>query len=144
MTDIVVDSGILITSVFVETFTSHAKSLLRSWVDDTISLHAPALIKYEVVAVARKAVYQGRLTAEEGQEALLRLLGIPIITHMEQSLHQRAFELAVKFNRPRAYDTQYLALAEHLACPFWTADERLYNAVKDSFSHIHWLGNYKP
>ena len=31
-------------------------------------------------------------------------------------------------------------LAEMLACPFWTADERLYNAVKEQLSWVRWLG----
>ena len=55
----------------------------------------------------------------------------------------RAFELATRFRRPAAYDAHYLALAEHLACPFWTADERLYNSVRDSFPLIRWLGDLR-
>ena len=32
-------------------------------------------------------------------------------------------------NRPEAYDTQYLAVAEREGCEFWTTDSRLYNSV---------------
>jgi len=52
------------------------------------------------------------------------------------------YALAAQFNRPAAYDSQYLAVAERLGCEFWTADERLYNAVKTHLSWVKWLGNF--
>jgi predicted nucleic acid-binding protein len=53
--------------------------------------------------------------------------------------HIRAFDLANRLNRPAAYDTHYLALAEHLDCEFWTADERLTNAVKSTLPWVKLL-----
>jgi predicted nucleic acid-binding protein len=47
---------------------------------------------------------------------------------------------ATRFNRPAAYDAHYLALAEMMNCEFWTADERLFNAVRDKLSWVRWLG----
>jgi len=55
----------------------------------------------------------------------------------------RAFELAARFRRPAAYDAHYLALADYLECPLWTADQRLYNAVRADFPRIRWLGDYR-
>jgi predicted nucleic acid-binding protein len=46
-------------------------------------------------------------------------------------------------NRPTAYDAQYLAVAERHQADFWTADERLFNALNGKFPHIDWLGNVK-
>ena len=73
---------------------------------------------------------------------LVRLLAYPVDFHEDDALLKEAYELAGEFNRPRAYDAQYLALAKRLSCEFWTADERLFNAVKDKFPYIHWLGNW--
>jgi predicted nucleic acid-binding protein len=101
-------------------------------------------LRYEVVAVSRKAVYQGRVTSEEGLRARDRLLSYPIELYFDDDLLKRSYELATAYNRPTAYDAQYLALAERLECAFWTADERLFNAVKDRSSHIRWLGNVAP
>ncbi|GIV76846.1 MAG: hypothetical protein KatS3mg050_1240 [Litorilinea sp.] len=55
-----------------------------------------------------------------------------------------AWELAKQFNQPRAYDTAYLALAQLHQCDFWTADEKLYNAVKDALPWVKWVGNFAP
>jgi predicted nucleic acid-binding protein len=143
LSDVVLDSGILIASVFPETLTSQAKQFIKQLQTDNTTLHAPALLRYEVVAVSRKAVYQGRVTAEEGVRACDRLLNYPIIVHFDDDLLKRGYELGTEYNRPTAYDSQYLAIAEQLACDFWTADERLFNAVSGKFPHIFWLGDFQ-
>lgn len=144
MSDIVLDSGVLIASVFPETLTPQAKQLIRQLQADKTTFHAPVLLRYEVVAVARKAVYQGRVTPEEGLRARDRLLSYPLELYFDDELLKRAYELATAYNRPTAYDAQYLALSQHLSCQLWTADERLFNAVKDGFPGIRWLGNITP
>lgn len=105
MTDIVVDSGILIASVFPETLSLQATQLLKQFHDENIVLHAPSLLRYELVAVSRKAVYQNRVTIEEGLSARDRLLKFPVTLHFSTDLLKRGYELAVEFNRPTAYDS---------------------------------------
>ncbi len=141
MTSVVLDSEIFIVSVYPETFTPQAKALLQQLKEAQIVLHAPTLLRYEMIAVSRKAVYQSRVTAEEGKIARDQLLSYPITLHFDEALLKRAYELAETYNRPTAYDSQYLALAERLSCDFWTTDERLFNAVAGRFSPIRWLGN---
>ena len=143
MSEVVLDSGILIASVFLETLTPQAQQLLNQWRLDNTLLHAPTLLHYEVVAVARKAVYQQRVTARESLRARDRLLSYPVNLHFDEALLKRGYELATQYNRPTAYDAQYLALAERLACEFWTADERMFNAIRTEFSDIRWLGNWQ-
>jgi predicted nucleic acid-binding protein len=66
----------------------------------------------------------------------------PVEFHEDDALLKEAYELAIRFNRPRAYDTQYMALAQRLNCEFWTADERLVNSTQTQFSQIRWLGDW--
>jgi len=65
----VLDSGIFIASVFVEALTPQAKGLLQQLKNAKTVLNAPALLRYELIAVSRKAVYQGRVTSEQGRIA---------------------------------------------------------------------------
>ena len=51
----------------------------------------------------------------------------------------RILELASQFKLPARYDAHYLALAEREQCEFWTADERLYNSVKDQLSWVRFM-----
>jgi predicted nucleic acid-binding protein len=143
LSEVVLDSGILIASVFPETLTPQAKSLINQLQADNTILHAPTLLRYELVAVARKAAYQGRVTDAEGLRSLDSLLSYPVTLHFDDVLLKRGYELAVEYNRPTAYDAQYLALAERLSCDFWTVDERLFNVVNGKFPRVFWLGNVK-
>lgn len=144
MSQVVLDSGIYIASVYPETLTAQAKGLLKQLQASQVVLHAPTLLRYELIAVSRKAVYQGRITTEEGRIARDQLLSYPVTLHFDDTLLKRGYEIAEEHNRPTAYDAQYLALAERLSCIFWTADERMFNAVNAKFANIRWLADWTP
>jgi predicted nucleic acid-binding protein len=138
---VVVDSNILIAfALSAEPLHTQANQLLAAWEIAGTPLAAPRLFRSEITAVMRKVVFQQRITHVQGREMLSRLLLYPVEFHEDDELLKAAYELADEFNRPRAYDAQYLALAKRLSCEFWTADERMFNAVKDKFTGIHWLG----
>ena len=100
------------------------------------------MLRYELVAVARKWVYRELTTPEKAKVALDTVLRYPV-TIVDDVLLHRADELATEHNRPTAYDARYLAVAERYQCDFWTADERLFNAVNGNFPRVHWLGSVK-
>jgi predicted nucleic acid-binding protein len=74
------------------------KQLIHQLQADNTTLHAPTLMRYEVIAVSRKAVYQGRVTPEEGMRARDRLLSYPIALHFDDDLVRRGYELATEYN----------------------------------------------
>ena len=92
----------------------------------------------------RKKVHRQLLTLAEGKEAFAAALAVGMTLMAPSGLHERAWELAARFNRPTAYDSHYLALAEMLGCEFWTADQRLFNAVRDELGWVRWLREYQP
>ena len=139
----ILDSGILLATVQSETYTQYAKSLIAHLAATGIQLAAPTLIHYELVSVVRKWVYRKLSTPNDAKFALDILLNYPVQTYSDHSLFRRAYELAEQYNFPSAYDSQYLALAERLACDFWTADERLFNTLNGQFAGIHWIGNWQ-
>jgi predicted nucleic acid-binding protein len=140
---LVLDTSILIAfSLTDEPLNKHAEQFLNTVIYDGTLLVAPRLLRSEVVATIRKAVYQQRITYLRGHEVLQELLAYPVTFYEDDALLESAYKLAEQFNRPRAYDTQYLALAERLGCDVWTADERLFNAVQGKFPNIYWLGNW--
>ena len=138
-----VDANITIKLIIQEPDSWIAQSLWEAWTHQAWLVVAPALWSYEVTSVIRKNAYRGLLLPDEETEAFasVQLLGVELLT--VEGLHQRAWELARHFNRPTAYDAHYLALAELLQCPFWTADERLFNAVRHELGWVRWLGNYQ-
>jgi predicted nucleic acid-binding protein len=140
---VVVDANILVVfGLADEPLHVQAQQALVAWMDAGVTLAAPQLFRSEITAVIRKVVYQQRITHEEGRAMVVKLLRYPVECHEDDDLLQAAYELAAIYNRPRAYDAQYMALAQRLSCELWTADERLYNAVKGGFPNIRWLGDW--
>jgi predicted nucleic acid-binding protein len=119
-----------------------AHSLWEEWKAQQVTVIAPTLWGYEVTSVIRNRVHRGMLPPEVEEEVFVTVHQLPVQLMEPAGLHRRAWELARHFDRPAAYDAHYLALAEMAGCPFWTADERLFNAVREELEWVHWLGDY--
>ena len=106
-----------------------------------VSLLVPTFWEYEVANGLNKAVARGHLSEEEGREAIALLLALPA---QKEPLPapQESYALARRYHRS-VYDSWYLYLAETTGCEFWTADQKLYNALKDIFSWVRWLADYQ-
>jgi predicted nucleic acid-binding protein len=135
-----VDANLVIKLVVEEAYSHEASALWRTWQSNNYKISAPPLLRYEIISVLRKHVTQGFRSLQESRQALQLALAFNIQYLEPFDFHLRAFELADRLGRPVAYDTHYLALAEHLGCEFWTADERLTNAVQITLPWVKWLG----
>src|SRR5690349_10824677 len=98
-----VDSSVVIRSVENEA-RPEMRSLWRGWLRDRVMLHAPALLRYEVVNALHQMRKVGRLGADEARRALDDALSRPIVLHEDEKLHVRALGMAAKYNLPAAYD----------------------------------------
>lgn len=140
---ICVDAGILLKLVLQEPDSHLAEALWQSWISAGVQPVAPQLFPFEVTAVLRKLTHRETVKPDLAGKMLKTALAIDVSLQTFDGIHQRAWQLAADFKRPTAYDTHYLALAEHLGCPFWTADQRLFNAVRDKLEWVYFLGNFK-
>jgi predicted nucleic acid-binding protein len=136
------DANVIVRTLVYGPFSEQATALLSRWSRDRVLLIAPALLSFEVVSTLRRLVYLQAITLEEGEEAFDRFLAFPIRLSHRKSILRLAWQLAQQFNRSRAYDMTYLALAQINQCDFWTADEKLYNAVHEQLVWVHWIGDY--
>jgi len=124
-----------------ESLADQANAIRADYEHGHVALLVPAFWAYEVVNGVNKAVARGDLTEQEGQEAITLLLAVQVHTTAFPS-PQESYALARKYQRS-VYDSWYLALAEATGCAFWTADARLYNAVKERLPFVRWLGEYR-
>lgn len=135
-----VDASFILRTLVPGPYSPQALALYTKWYAQRVLLVAPALLPFEVTAVLRRQVYLEQLLPEEGEAAFVAFRAIRIRLYSRSGLLSRAWELAKAFNRPRTYDMAYLAVAESLGVDFWTADERLYNAVKEKLLYVRWVG----
>lgn len=139
---VVVDSGVLLATVLDEPLSAKAEALLKSWAARSFVMVAPTLCQYEIIAAMRKHAYRGTQSTADALRGRDIVLSYPVQYMIDDDLLRRGYDLATQYNRPTAYDSQYLAVAERLQCEFWTADERLYNALNQELTWIRWLGNF--
>jgi predicted nucleic acid-binding protein len=101
-------------------------------------------LTYEVTHILYRETLRTSRTLDEAKQLLEELLNQGLVLAMPQdaALSLRALELAQQFRLPATYDAHYLALAEREACDYWTADERLWNGVKQELAWVRWLGSY--
>jgi predicted nucleic acid-binding protein len=108
--------------------TSRAALIAARALDPAERLHAPHLIDIEVAQVLRRLTLARELTPERAELALADFLSLAIERHVHRALIPRIWTLRSAMS---AYDASYVALAEALAAPLLTCDEKL------SRSHGH-------
>jgi predicted nucleic acid-binding protein len=139
-----VDASFIIRTLVPGPLSEHALGILETWQREQTTLVSPALLAFEVTSTLRRYVYLKEISSARGEEAFETFLRLNIRLSHQRGLFPLAWKLAQDFNFSRAYDTAYLALAQLRGCDFWTADERLYNAVRHELAWVKWLGNYAP
>lgn len=135
-----VDASIVVALVTPESQSEQALALWAVWMSRDVEVIAPHLLRYEVASALWRKAARGLMQIEDARQALSVALSLDITFLDPPELPLRAFDLADRLNRPTTYDMCYLALTEIVGGEFWTADERLFNAVRETFPAIRWLG----
>lgn len=139
-----VDASVIIKLLIAEADSPQARALWNQWITEEQTAIAPYHLAYETASVIRNHVYRHDLTPQEGEIAVDTFHNLRIVLLHPQQLLRSAWGFAGRFNRPNMYDCYYLALAQSQGCELWTADQRLYNAVRQELSWVKWLGDYSP
>lgn len=139
----VVDANLALKWVLLEEDSTLSMGLLEKWTNERKEIIAPALFAYEVTNILHRQAVTGKLTYDEALQGLSKLfsLGILLKFSFYEEISAQAIDFAHRFHLPATYDSHYLALAHREQCEFWTADTRLWNAVKSELKWVHLLSN---
>jgi len=142
MTVVVVDANFSLGQVLPLPYSRDVVRRMGVWQGEQPRILVPSLWEYEVVTGLRRACVQGLLRVDAVQETLDELLGMALqVLEMTAERHRRALVWAERLGQARAYDAQYLALAEQTEAELWTADERLRNRARQvGASWVRWVG----
>lgn len=140
---VVVDANIAVKWAVMEEDSQVAERLLMEWNLQSTKLIVPALFLYEINNILWKKVRRDVLAFSRARQAMKFILdtGMEMYCPVDSEISLHVLDLANTFKLPASYDAHYLALAEREACEFWTADERLYNSVKDQLAWVRFMAD---
>ena len=138
MPPVCVDASLVLMILLPDEHSERAESLWSTWRQERTTPLGPPLLYAEVPSAIRQAVFAGRLSSEEGEQAFETFCAMGIGVCSRPDLHLLAWDLAKRHGRPRIYDSLYLAAAQAEGCGLWTGDKRLSNAV--NLPWVRWVG----
>ena len=145
---ICVDASVAAKWLFSEDLSDRAEALYEETIQNGERIVAPALLAIEITNLIRQRMGRIRppeevlLTLTQARQHLDQFMTFPITLSVLPPVHARALELAALHNLPAVYDAHYLALADLLDIPYWTADNNLVKSLREALPFVHWIGDY--
>jgi len=145
---ICVDASVAVKWVFVEPYYQQARALVGAALEAGERIVAPPLLPMEITNIVRQYLRRAKpprtepLNFPEAAAVLGQFLSLPVELAMPTDIHEQALSLAVTYGLPAVYDAHYVALAERLGCPLWTADRNLTNTLSSKLPYVRWIGDY--
>jgi predicted nucleic acid-binding protein len=115
----------------------HSGAALRLLRSENILL-APDLLWAEAGNILWKKRRRGELKDDPAVSILADLRRLPLQIHSSQDLSETAWHIASSHDRS-FYDSLYIALSDHQACPLVTADSKLFNTLRHLVPGILWV-----
>ncbi len=143
---VVLDASFVLKWVLNESDSSKALALLTEWASEGVVMLAPALLAYEAANALYQHVRSGEFSADAAKQSLTDVIlkGLTFDFSSDLALSMQAIELAGQYDLSATYDSHYLALAEREGCEFWTADTKMWRAIRGNLPWVRWLDDYVP
>lgn len=121
---IIIDSSVAIKWYLPDEHNDKALAIKSDFTDGTVLIAIPALFFYEVNNILRTVSKSLRIAREDSIKAYQNLLELSFMVYSSKELFKAALEKALTEDIS-SYDASYIALAEYLQVPFYTADQKL-------------------
>jgi predicted nucleic acid-binding protein len=126
-----IDASFLLKLFLPEAGSEKAHEIWSSWIAESVEVVAPTLIVFEFASVIRNKAHRGFLSETDATEVIERMTRLDMTLVYTDDLLEAAWQLGARLHLPALYDCFYLALAQLLGVPFWTADEKLYQTARN-------------
>ena len=141
---VVVDASIAVKWVTDEEDSDVADALLREWAWGDVHMVAATPLIGEAANALHQKIIRAELTEDQAVAAMERFLDLDIEILDAPELYPRALRITRQLGYGAVYDAIYLALAERLACTYWTADGRFYRRARPAGHDIRLLSLDAP
>lgn len=118
-----------------------ALKIRQDFLSQVISISLPILAFYEVNNLLKTACQSLKIDPGQAKVAYDGFLELAFTIYTSGELFQATLEKAQEVDIS-SYDAAYLALAEALKSPFYTADEKLFSKASPNSKYIKRLEDY--
>lgn len=140
MATVVVDANFGVGLVRQMPHSGSCRVNIEHWITRGYSIAVPNLWDYEVVSALFRLQSLKMISKEAALSGIKYLFQLNLIRYpLDWKMAFTAASWSEKLNQHKAYDGQYLALAERLNADFYTADKKLFNRcqeIKAEFVYI--------
>lgn len=139
---VVMDSNLALALFLHLPYTDQTFGLMERLRERRSAIFAPVLLEYECLSGLHHAAALGFIRRDEVEQFFSELLALDIErVSPTLELHRSALRWAERLGQSKAYDAQYVALAEQYGAELWSADQRLVNALHaQGAAWAHWIG----
>ncbi len=139
---IVIDASVVLKWYLSdEELEEKALHVLEAHASDRITLHAPALLEFEVANGLTIAKRRARVGMDAACKAMEGFAELGIELYPLSSLFPKVLDYADR-HKISAYDAAYVALADDLETHVVTADKRLFNSTRQ-LTLVKWIGDFR-
>lgn len=132
-TDIIIDSSVALKWFFPEEeYSNEALKIKKDFTEKEITISVPILFFYEVGNVLKSSVKSSRVDSNKAKRVYEKFTYAEFIIYSSKELFKDAFEKSATLDIT-FYDASYVALAEYLKIPFYTADRKLLQKAKGEY-----------
>ncbi len=140
----VVDASVIVKVIVPEDDSDLARAFIGATSNNGSAVRAvPSLLYLECANALWKLVRCGLLPADDARLGVRDVLALSLQVWRAEHLAEAAFELALTHNIT-TYDAAYLALAELLAIPLVSADERFIRKAGGPNDRLVLLSSLRP
>jgi predicted nucleic acid-binding protein len=136
----VVDASVAIKLYLAEPLATEAHAVFACLADSASAFHVPDLFYAECGNILWRQTQRGNCTAALAASHFAGVAQLPLQRTATADLCPDALTLALAHGIT-VYDACYVALAQRLAIPLITADEKLANKLSTLTPSVHWLGS---
>jgi predicted nucleic acid-binding protein len=121
---VVIDASVIVAMVVADERQRIARAHLERWLEAGESLHAPAVLPYEVADVLARLVFDGVLPVSDVAEIWGDFAALEMVLHpFAHALDgPEVAAITARLRRRHATDSTYLCLAVRLGTTVWTLD----------------------
>ena len=142
MKRIVIDASVVLKWYLSdEEHGDRALNILDGHASDHFSLHAPALLEFEVANGLAIAKRRARVGDDDALKAMEGFTELGIGLYPLSPLFRKVLNYSDRYNIS-TYDAAYVALADDLKTQVVTADKRLFNSTR-KLRLVKWIGEFR-